>query len=681
MNLPQKKVDFVSLKGGIDLASTVLEVYQGAAISLLNFEPKLGGGYKRILGYERGDGRQAPSDTQYYVATVDDASGLTVGDTLTGVTSSATAKIYKIEGNTLGLIDIVGTFVADETVNGVNLDTIPVVSGITGVTEDEQWELDAHNYRRSTIGAVPGTGNVLGAFAYGSLWYAFRVTSGAVRLYKSSASGWTHVPYFHLLYFDAGVMSEGEIAAGTSITGASSSAAGTVKRFIKNDGGYGADASGYMVVDISSGAFVDNEDIQVGGVTKAVANGASAAITMAPGGRFEFINHNFYGGSATRYVYGADGVNPAFEFDGTTLVPIMFPEGNPSFNKPKYITAFKSHLWFSYPGGRVAHSAIGEPLVMSALLGAAEFGLGDECTGMAQRSGDVLAIYTRRRTYAIYGYSALDWAMKIISEAFGAKDYTVQVVGTVYALEDKGIAPLERVDAYGDFENATVSRLVKPILDKYKNSLIGSVVVKESNQYRLFFNDGSGLIMNDDAYTEQTLPAFSTFQFPDIPTCLSNMENASGNEVILFGDKDGFVYQMERGYNFDGDAIEWAYRTPFMAQKSPHLRKSYSSLFVDIEAQQSFPVSISTDLSFSEIYTASNNSDQMNFAGGGGFWDTAFWDDFFWDAEIFSSRGITLSGTGKNISVLFYGNSDRIRPFTIQTLEIHYIPRRLKRGK
>ena len=71
----------------------------------------------------------------------------------------------------------------------------------------------------------------------------------------------------------------------------------------------------------------------------------------------------------------------------------------------------------------------------------------------------------------------------------------------------------------------------------------------------------------------------------------------------------------------------------------------------------------------------------FEFSGGGGYWDSGIWDETFWDAEVFSTTGIRLSGSGKNISFLFYGNSKHIRPFRIETMEIHYMKRRLKSGK
>jgi hypothetical protein len=686
MRVPRTEVELIQCRGGIDLASTTLKIAPGFALDLHNFEPELEGGYRRINGYERGDGRKAPSTAVYYTVVVADSSAIEVDDTLTGDTSGATSKVVikDDDTNTLGVTNLSGNYTLSEAANGTTITATENQTGQVDPDISDTWQLAAADYYRDLIQPVSGTGDVLGAVQYGGKWYAWRQSGSVAKMYESSASGWVEVALYRRLFFDGGVLAEGDIVAGTAITGATSAATATVKAIVKNAGSYGTDASGYLVVDVTSGAFQDDEDIEVSAVTKAVADGVDEAISFTVGGQFEFIVHNFYGSSGTTYLYGADGVSPAFQFDGTLVVPIYFPapDKDASWNTPKYIRAHRTHLFLSFPGGQLAHSGIGEPLVFSALLGAADFGLGDECTGMAPRSGEVLAVYTKSRTYGLYGYSAADWTLQVISENFGAKDRTVQAIGTVYALDAKGIAPLERVQAYGDFESSTVTRMVKPIIDTFKNVVVASVTLKERNQYRLFFNDGTALIMGDDQYLGESLPAFTKIRYPDAPTCISSTEDSSGDEVILFGDSEGYVYQAEKGWDFDGKTIEWVYRTPYFNLKTPHLLKSYRKLFVDCTADRPFTMLTTFTLSFGDDANTPNNGLSMDFTGsGGGYWDIDNWDEMYWDAEVYASRGIDLAGTGKNIQFVFYGNSAIIRPFVVQSLELHYHTRRLKRTK
>lgn len=677
-SVPQKKVDIINLKGGIDLASTLLNVNAGAALGLINFEPELEGGYRRINGYERLDGRAAPSDAIYYTVQVADATGIDVGDTLTGATSAATSVVVIKDGNSLGITSLVGSYTLGEVANGTTITEIQQIAGQSDIQTDLMWQYAAEQYYRSLITAVPGNGPALYGFHFEGDDYALRADGGVVKLYRGTASGWVVIPFHTVLFFDAGVMAEGEITEGTTITGATSAATGIVKRFVRNDGVYATDASGYMIVD-TSGTFTDGENIQVETVTKCVADGASSPITLAPGGKYQHRVHNFYGTSAFQRVYVCDGVNPAWEFDGDVLTPIYFPDQSASWNKPTFIEVHRTFLFLQFVEGTMARSVAGEPLNFSGLMGADEFGLGDTCTGMISRAGNVLAIYTKNITYGLYGTSAADFELRVISDSFGAIPYTAQKVGTVYALDAKGIAPLERVDAYGDFESATVSRKIKPIIEQYKNRVIGSCVVKARNQYRIFFDDGSAIVMTDDQYIGENIPAFSRLQFLHVPTFVSHSDDEDGGQVILFGDADGFIYRMERGYNFDGEDIEFAYRQPFAHQGAPHTRKTYRRLFIDLDADRSLTLQVGYDLGFGRAGIPTSLDTQIQAEGGGGFWDVSNWDEFYWDVAISSSSGMALHGTAQNISVVIYGNSSITRPFTIQTLEIHYLPRRLRR--
>ncbi|HBA35862.1 MAG TPA: hypothetical protein DCZ12_17185, partial [Gammaproteobacteria bacterium] len=513
---------------------------------------------------------------------------------------------------------------------------------------DNQWQLLAEDYYRDLITAVTGSGDILGAVQYGATKYAFRSDGSNTVMYKSSASGWTAVTFFHLLRFDSGVTgADADLVPGATIDGQSSGATATIKSIVQNAGAWDGTAAGYMVVDVTSGTFQDAENIRVGGVNKCVADGANSAITLSPGGKFQFVEHNYYGSSDTSYLYGCDGVNFAWEFDGEVLTPILFPGStNPSYNTPKYIEAHTTHLFLSFPGGRLAHSSLGTPLVFSGLMAAAAFGLGAECTGLESRAGQVLAIYTQDgKTYGLYGTDVTNWDMKVISESFGGKDYTVRSLGTVFAIDDQGIVPLERVQAYGDFEGATVSRSVRPILDQYSDSIVQAFTAKDRNQYRVAFSDGTILVMSDDRAVGGSNYAFSTLQYPDIPTCFSDNSDESGNQVILFGDSSGFVYQAEKGYTFDGDELESVCKLAFIHANSPSNEKRWHKVYTNIEAE--WPIStmkIKWETNYATPHKPIFAGVTPDIKGGGGYFDVDNFDQIYFDAEQFSSAYNRLSG-------------------------------------
>ena len=59
--------DTVLMRGGWDTQTPTLELYPGALRDVQNFEvtPNQSGGYARIAGYERYDGRPSPTDASF----------------------------------------------------------------------------------------------------------------------------------------------------------------------------------------------------------------------------------------------------------------------------------------------------------------------------------------------------------------------------------------------------------------------------------------------------------------------------------------------------------------------------------------------------------------------------------------------------------------------------------------
>ena len=86
--------EYIPLLGGEDLVSPALSINPGALMFSENYEPGLVYGYRRVDGFERTDGRPAPSDASYWALNYDAlGTGFTVGETVTGTTSTASGEI------------------------------------------------------------------------------------------------------------------------------------------------------------------------------------------------------------------------------------------------------------------------------------------------------------------------------------------------------------------------------------------------------------------------------------------------------------------------------------------------------------------------------------------------------------------------------------------------------------
>ena len=171
-----------------------------------------------------------------------------------------------------------------------------------------------------------------------------------------------------------------------------------------------------------------------------------------------------------RRAYLVNGVGRAMELreDGR-LVP-LFAVDDDALDKPTHIEAHKEHLFLGFRGGQYQHSAIGNPLTWSGLLGAEAFSTGDEITALKSIQGGVLVVGCRNRLVVLRGSNSADWQQDIISESVGVFDNTFQSLFIPLGLSDNGLVRLDRVQEYGDF---TLSMLVttekvSPIIDAYQ---------------------------------------------------------------------------------------------------------------------------------------------------------------------------------------------------------------------
>ena len=713
------RTKYYPLEGGLDIVTPPLSVNPGTALAMVNFEPWYQGGYRRIPGYERFDGRPRPSDATFLGWDSTDVTGLNLGDTVTGDISGTSGEVCGIwddDGSygtdVIGVTKVAGGtgFQNGEGLNAAayTINSVPVPRYSNTIDNEAIWLLEAEDNYRADIAVVPGANQVRGAWQRLGDAYAVRdnvgVTAGI--LHKASATGWTTtgVTMGVTLRFNTGTT---EFFEGDTLNGAGG-ASGTVHRIILNGGSVAWDGSGegYVVLTGVTGNFVDTEALDVGAGLVANADGVESTFALSVGGVYRFHNHNFFGGAATYRAYGCNGLDPAFEIDENGIVsPILMPTNPltgtaPANNTPFLIEEHRNHLFLMFPGGSLQHSAPGTPLVFQSFLGAGEFGLGDEGTSLNSIVGNVLVVSTTRETRGLFGTDITNWELRIIAEQSGSLLYASQKIDTVYSLDDLGITSVARSDQFGDFVSATVSQLVQPIVIAQRPRFNDSTIVRESNQYRLYFNDHSFLIMyvpaGSQTETRQGQRSKKNAQYGfgsyDIPVVqIYNTDDDTGKERSYFVTDDltwlGYVFEDQIGKNFDGEPIASYVRTAFNQIGSPSFRKKFRRADIELNASNPLTIRFQSDLTYSSVASSTSIEDLddvtnipvIDIVGGGGFWDTDNWDEFLWDGQNISTARANLRGTGENISFLMFNESATVEPFVLQGITIHYDMRRLQR--
>lgn len=679
--------DIFILGGGMDQVTPPMAVPPGKLIHGTNYEADVNGGYRRMPGYERFDGRTSPSRASYFVAVVVLTGTVQPGQTITGQTSGASGIVLRVNGTSeLILVAVSGTFLQETILVGaVVVGTVSRVTRDTAATPalHENYKFLAAEHHRQFITMVPGSGPVRGVWEYLGVIYAFRnnAAGNACNMWRASTTGWQQIIPGVELQFTGAVA---EIFEGNTVTGAVSGANGVVRRALLRTGTWTTNGVGTLVFDSITGVFQHGENLTVSAAIRAVANGASSPITLAPGGRFTFDNYNFTATSAGLRMYFTDGVNHLHEFDGVRLVPIRNGITN---SQPRFVTGHQRHLVIAVQSS-IQVSGIGNPYSWTALTGAAELALGETCTGVLRQVSDgntgVLFITTEHKSFLLYGNDINNFRLVLHSPESGGYPYTLQNIGNAYYLDARGVVSMTASDVFGGFTLAVNTRDVQPFIDSKRGKAVASCVVKAKNQYRIFFNDGTGAVLHaragpnglqmETTTYEARLPAGGFFN-----TVFSYVEK-DGEERIFAGGSNGFVYELDMGTSADGDLWGSEFLTVFTHSRSPRQRKRYRRTTLQFEATGTVDVNIGYDLSFGSrepsfgviMRTASS-------VGLGGYWSSFTWNRFTWDAPYAQEFNIDTPGNGVSIALIISTNSRTQPTHRFTTAAVHYLPGRVER--
>jgi hypothetical protein len=531
---------------------------------------------------------------------------------------------------------------------------------------------------RAQIARVPGSGAILGVAVYNGVVYAFRNNDGATaaRMYRQTPIGWSLVGLGSKLRFAAGLVAG--IVEGDSVTGVASAAVGVIRRVVVQSGSFaGNDAAGYIVLaqGIVNGPFQNNESLQIGGTTRATAVGPSVAQTLQPNGRYEFRVHNFYGHTRTRRLYGVDGANRAFEFQDNPSTFVQIETGM-TFDAPTHLAVHKNQLYLMFQGGSIQKSSVGDAVLWQVTLGAGELGIGDEGTGFLEEIGDTLFIFARNSTHYIFGTPDGD-QLKPFNNEVGAFPGTIQRIGKGMYLDDRGFSSLAATQSYGNYAYNSISQLIQPLIKQLKLQSTCSVTVKDDNLYRVFFADGRFISIG---IQDKKISGFTSCEYPHIVRCAFAGEDASGEQLIVFGSDDGFVYRAERGTSFDGQDIETFMRPVYFFSRTPSRRKRYRRAQFDIRAAGDLTIEVAVDYSFGDADDPAEAVRNIQLGGGGGIWGSAIWGQFKWGQGQAPEAILKLEGSGINIGFLIASRSKVAEPHSLEGVNLHHSQRRINRG-
>ena len=673
----QVQHDVVIMAGGYDQVTSAYQLAPGALRDCVNFACRTQGGYYRIPGYERFDGRPEPHRAGFVPIDITLSAGHTIAVGDSGDFGNLTGVVSYVDpfGRYIGLTKT--TDLSTPLVPG------PIVIGFVTVGQANSYysgglsirdlainKAAAANIYRADIGVVPGSGPVRGVFYFQDTAYALRDNAAATAcvMHRSSASGWVAVDLGHRVEFssltdapaDGATLTQGGVTA-------------TILRTAITSGDVTVDtAAGYFVIDTPVGGnFAAGVATFTGGTC--TIGGAEVVNSLAPGGRYSFRKGALSAAPGAVRIYGADGVNDAFEFDGAVFVPIPLD----ATEKPRIVAPHADHLFFGIKGSLI-HSALGDPYNFEVIKGAGEIACGGEITDMLVLPGNqgtaALGVFSEDSTWVLYGTSSADWRFVNFNLGVGAKRFSAQNLFEAFAFDARGMTMMRQSLNYGNFDAGRVSYNIRPFIHEQRARQLCSGISRENGQYRVFFDNGYGIYTT---VRPDGIVGHGVVLFPDPALCYYDGESSTGDSVSLFGTADGYVMRNDVGSSFDGKNISAYLNTNINSAKSPRLRKRYRRLVLELQGEAHIDMRVGYSFDWATAGTLPHLFvDGSADLSGRANWDNMFWDAFFWDGRTNDVVSVELQGSGENLQMIVIVDSNFTDEFTLSSAVFHYTPRR-----
>lgn len=697
------------LTGGLDLITPPGKMPPGRCIAALNYEP-VASGYQRLAGFERYDGHPAPSDATYW----------RVNFTIGGFTGAAQpivgAKLWRgasnhfyvaavvISSGTWAGGDAAGYFVATQLVGtftgaGVNNASsggqqVAVDGTITleydfGTTLNATYLAAARSVTRDLISAVAGPSAIRGIWGFNGDIFTVAdndpATPTAGVFYKASTTGWATVNNLTRLDFTVDTATQTmpvySSKTTTTITNSSGGASKGTLRGVIITSTVGTVNTGYLLISsyVASSWTAGAIGIWYAGTATRVGTSASAATTTATipaGGRYFFLNHNFYGSEDRAAMYMVNGVGKALVYDGIGYSEIAT---GMTTDTPTRLASHQGSLFLSFPGGSLQSSTAGEPQSFDPLLGASEIGVGSDITDLISANKTTLAIFAEASISVLYGHDSADYQLEVLTQADGdeavALPYTAQRLGNVLYMDNVGIRSISATAAYGNFNLGAVSRLIEPLLRDYRKDgvdPVASLTWKRKDQYWVFFDNGTALVLYVGLKEPQILPLNLGFTV----TCASTI-TINGIERAFVGTSTGYVMELDKGTSFDGSNVEHYFRLPFNTFGSSEIEKRVHKVTLNLEASGTTTLSVDMDFDYGSVVGLASQT--LTITTGGGALDGLGSNESYYASQIETQAETYLDGVARNFSLKVSGLTSAEEPHTATSVTFHLSQRGLKR--
>lgn len=392
-------------------------------------------------------------------------------------------------------------------------------------------------------------------------------------------------------------------------------------------------------------------------------------------GKTRFARYNYTG---TEKIAIVDGTNVPALYDNSTFTALN--DAPTDVNGASFVVNFKNQLFFG-KSNLLTFTAPYTDNDFTAAAGSGTISLGATITGLIVFRQQLI-IFTETSIMQLVGNTIADFNLQPITLDIGCVDTdTIQEVGgDVMFLGPDGLRLLSGTDRIGDFGLGNVSKIIQKEVTSFisTNTSFASVVIRNKSQYRILgYNtnitqeNAQGILGTQ--FAGQGGEGMAWAETRGIRAYVADSRFYQNIETIVFGNDDGYLYQMEDGNNFDGANIQTTFATPFMPINDPRVRKTFYKAFLYTDPQGSVSFDMSLKLDFDQ--KDSIQPAQINFANSTGqvaFYGTAEYGS----SAVFSTKLLTLFetqliGSGFTGSIQFESDSTD-PPFSLDAITIEF---------
>lgn len=395
----------------------------------------------------------------------------------------------------------------------------------------------------------------------------------------------------------------------------------------------------------------------------------TSAAPIAPSGKYNFTEYNF-GGTIGLVLLWTDTVSKARMFNGTT-VTVLNNVGMGANDTPEFVAATWDRVFLTYENGSIQSSTVEDPTDWTT--GPKEVLVGFAVTSIQAMVGDTIVVTGHNNIKVLKrSDTGTEWFLENFSNVIGAQPYTVQkLFDTLIFMSDMGITTLSATQEFGDFASASISERVKNTLIKNKSKITCSTVVRNLNQYRLYFDSGKFLVFS---FYNKKLRGITLGQYPKPVLTVQDGHDSADNSIVFFTSTDGYISQMDSGTSFDGQEIDTRLSTAYYHYKSPRNWKKIQQITLEVASIDDLTFGIRPSFDYAAKGTTKAAEEEFDIPGAGSVWGEGLWGTMTWSgSETTNRRMFRVNGIGSNMSVSLFTETAFNRQHTLQNMIVDYV--------